>query len=136
MWFQFAKGEDALSVDRQLFKTEYKNGNGESFFRAPAHFRDKLVIEGGCKALTLPPAGAPDNLPELSIPDPQIAANNEAILAMKAELSSEKTVSSALRAELSAVLHERDGLKLQVHELTESMNELKARMEDEGVEEE
>jgi hypothetical protein len=134
MWFQFAPGEDAVSIERQMFKSEYKNKQGEAFFRAPNHFAEKLAREAGCKLLGSPPDGAPENLPDFPILREQIDSTDARVLVLQSELSSERASTSALRAELAAVLHERDALLLQVHELSEELNEIKERHEDEGIE--
>lgn len=134
MWFQFAQNESSLSIDRMVFRAEYSTKDGD-FFRAPDHFKTKLTSEGGCKALVQPPLGAPDNLPEMAIPEQPRDYGGE-VLALRGELSQEKSTSSALRAELGATLHERDQLKLQVHELTEKILELETKIQDEGLDEE
>lgn len=128
MWFQFAPNEDSISVDRMAFVAEWSSKEG-NFFRAPAHFKDKLVLEGGCKALGGAPEGVPDTLPDLVFAEkPQDNASD--LLALKQQLSMEKSATSALRAELGATLHERDQLKLQVHELSEKILELETKIED------
>lgn len=133
MWFQFPPNENTISIDQMVFQTEWTNKNGDNFFRAPNHFTGKLVQEGGCKALVVPPSGAPKNLPEVTFPDPPQDFSRD-MITLKDQLSKEKSASSALRAELGATLHERDSLKLQVHELNEKVIELEARIEDEGLE--
>jgi len=133
MWFQFPENEEIISVERQTFITEYTNNNGDRFFRAPDHFREKLVRDGGCKALIIPPEGVPDNLPPLAFPETAPGADDK-VLMIQQELSNERSTSTALRAELGAALHERDQLRFQVHELTEELNDLKEKMEDQGLE--
>jgi hypothetical protein len=133
MWFQFAKGENLISIERQVFVSEWVDKEGNSFFRAPDHFASKLGRDGGCKVLVHPPYGVPDDLPDPNFQE-QPQDNVDKSLALKQELSEEKSANSALRANWSAVAHENDQLKLQIHELTEKINELEARIDDEGIE--
>ena len=132
MWFQFPQDQHIISVERQVFVPEYTDDGGREYFRAPNHFKDKLVAHGECVALGGRPVGVPDDLPDFTIPN---VVQEDQLLAMKQELSDERSTSSALRAELAASLHERDTLALQVHELTEEVEALKSRMADEGIEE-
>lgn len=135
MWFKFAPNEGSISIERMMFATEWTNAEGENFFRAPEHFREKLVKEGGCQVITGNPPGVPNNLPEITFQENQKDSSDE-MLAIKQELSMEKSASSSLRAELGSTMHERDQLKLQVHELTEKVLELETKIEDEGLDDE
>ncbi len=135
MWFAFPHGLDAVSVEQQVFVAEWTNETGDNFFRAPKHFSSRLEREAGCRPLALPPAGVPANLPDVIFAEPKIDGTNEQIASLKALLSDEKSTSSALRAQLGAVMHENDRLKLQVHELTEENLELKDQADDEGTDE-
>ncbi len=131
MWFQFPTGQDAISVERQMFTSEWKNEEGVHFFRAPGHFSGKLTKEGGCKLLIAPPLGVPKDLPDMpAIQMPQADGADEKLLSLQASLSDERSTSSSLRAELAAKLHENDSLKLQVHELSERINELEEKISD------
>lgn len=135
MWFQFASGEEILSIERQIFIPEYSAPAG-NFFRAPDHFKDKLVREGGCKALGAPPEGVPDNLPDVKFYEPKLDTTSSAILDLKQALSDERSNSSAMRAEMAAALHERDMALLKIHEMAEEIISLKSKLEDAGVEDE
>jgi len=115
-----------------MFTSEWKNEEGVHFFRAPNHFSTKLTKEGGCKLLIKPPPGVPKDLPDLPMMrEPQVDGTDEKVLSLQASLSDERSTSSSLRAELAARLHENDALKLQVHELTEKINELEEKISDE-----
>lgn len=130
MWFQFPIGQDAISVERQMFTSEWTSEEGTHFFRAPGHFTERLVREGGCVPFLKPPVGIPDDLPDITFIEPQKDGSGNRVQILESLLSDEKSTSSSLRAELAAKLHENDALKLQVHELSEKINELEEKVSD------
>ena len=131
MWFKFPEGTTAISVQQQNFRPEFKDESGRDLFRAPAHFASDILRNRGFEALGSAPEGAPE---DLVAPDPLrdgvILDMGARVAGLEAELSNERTNTSALRAELGAALHERDLLKLKLHEVTQELETLKSEAEE------
>jgi len=137
------EGLEGISVEQQNFVPEHSEG-GIRYFRAPAHFEKRIIGMGlGIKSVKVPPANAPDDLPEI------ISSNSEEVTALKAQVAElnkqlyeTRTENSAAMAALGAAKHELEQKTLELHEVTakwgnflNDLKERKVRIPDELLEE-
>lgn len=130
MWFILPEGADGISVERQYFACEIRDGDGRGYFRAPDHFAPVILNVPGF-ALAEPPDGAPADLPRA---DPErdgaIASLSAANESLRLEISGLSGDLAAMRAEMLALRNERDSLKNRVEELLRSIAEIKQEVDD------
>jgi len=132
MWFKFPKGCDSISVDRQVFKTEYENESGK-FFRAPDHFAPKILSIGMGFEIVAQPEGAMEDLPKQ---DPardntigQMAIEAEGL---KAELQGVREDLQASNAKIIALVADKEKLSVQLQDALHKINMLEEQIEELG----
>lgn len=131
-WIKCPPGVGAITVERQHFSTEATDEEGRAYFRVPDHFCPSVMSTGLGFAISDPPAGT--DLPDLPQADPlrdgAIAEGLQKVQALEAQVTDQNMELGALRARLAETLHERDALKLEVHELTQRVTELEEEAEE------
>lgn len=131
MWFRLPEGVDNISVERQAFATEVRDSSGRGYFRAPDHFAPTLMSIPGFGAASPPESVDLTGLPEINTSAPsEISEQAQKITALEDLVSSLRTDLSQRSAELAATLHERDELKLKLHEAEVKIADLEEKNTD------
>ncbi len=122
-WFRFPLGVTEISVQNQNFRTEARDAEGRSYFRAPEHFTPLIVDLPGFYR-TEAPEGAPEDL----APTLNGAVGGE-VSALSGQLEVKDIEISHLKASLAETLVERDDLKLKIQSLTAELQDSKDDLE-------
>jgi hypothetical protein len=136
MWLQMPKGCEAVNIERQDFRTEYKDTEGFSYFRVPDHFAPKILGMGmGFKALTEAPAGATlDDLPKADpLRDGAIAELTGTVSAMQVNLQNMQTDLGVANAKAVAAAQTIANLEQQLLVKSQRITELEEAIEDKGL---
>jgi len=111
MWFRYPPGIDNINVQEQTFGVDYKDRDGNQFFRAPESLSKSILVIPGFAVVTRPadaPADLTDDTPEdKADPLAQLSSQVETI----------RTENEALKKGVSELTAERDALKAQVEAL-------------------
>lgn len=116
MWFKFPPGVENANIELQNFGTEFKDGDGRGYFRAPDHFAANILLLPGFE-MTEQPAGAPEDLPKEDL------ARGNTIEALGFE-------NSALRARLAEIAMDRDEWKLRALEAETKLGNAEADLKE------
>lgn len=116
-WFRFPPNVSSISVERQDFKPEFTNDNGDKFFRAPAHFAPAILDMSLGFSQIVPGPDWPDDLPPEEI--------SNAVDNLSATVSNLQSENLNLRAMLNETVRERDQLKIQNEDFIKQINELR-----------
>lgn len=130
MWFRFAKGHEAISIEQQEFRAEAKDAEGYSYFRAPNHFAPKILALAGYAVVDPPDADGPDNDQERTDKDTAITQLSQELEAAKEDARTLRENANSASAEFIALRNERDVLAQQVADLTRKVSELSVGTED------
>ena len=116
-WFQLPSDVSSISVERQSFKPEFKDDNNNRYFRAPEHFAAQILgMNIGIKQVA-PGEGWPEDIPRREV--------GEAIDTLGLTVSNLQDENKKLREMLSAVVRERDDIKIAHADLLKQITELK-----------
>lgn len=133
MWFKFPDGAETVSIERQIFKPEVTSPSGARLFRAPDHFAPIVRTLPGF-GIALPeeiPEDAPEDLPRVDpLRDGAIAEQASRLSVLEIEVEGLRTDLSACNAARAAALHERDNLKLELHEAKVKISDLEDELEE------
>jgi hypothetical protein len=135
MWYKFPKGLSGISVERQTFAPEFEDAEGNQYFRAPAHFSNKILGMGmGFTEVPVAPEGAPEDFPDIPPTQNQdLSAAVARASAFENDIQTLRTENSALNAKLGAAMHELEETKLKLHETATKLVNFKDDLEEEGV---
>lgn len=132
MWFKFPKGCDAVSVERQSFRSEATDAEGRGYFRAPPHFAARiLAMNLGFVADVSPPEGSPADFPkEDPLRDGAIAELTKANEALRLEIAALRSDLEAERAKSRAIATERNDFADKISKLNATIEGLQEQLED------
>ena len=130
MWFRMPQGCSGISVELQSFRSDI-NFEGRDYFRAPDHFAPRILAIQGFELVDKPPEGFPEDIAKADpLRDGAIAELTKSVEALKMENGNLRADLNSCVAKAAALVNEKDELTQQLQEAKAKMVDLEEELED------
>lgn len=130
MWFRLPEGCGGITVERQEFSPEFRDDDGNAYFRAPDHFAPRILEMKGFAVVETPP-GAPDDLPKADpLRDGAISELTRTVAARDIEIQNLRSDLGSASARIIALTNEKADLQRKLDASEQLVEGLREELED------